>query len=121
MYGLYNTTVYIFKKYFQITKFAQSVCALVHQVCQFVSVTNQSKVIEEWQEFFSSSIFPILLGIFVDIASSSNLTIADKEPLLCNLGKNYSKDPSNRVGPIKRVGCYIKKYFLLNKNIWKNS
>ena len=77
--------------YFQCSKFAQSVCALVHQVCQFVSCTTQTKVKEEWQEFFASSIFPVLLSLFVDIAANLQISNEEKEPLLCNLGKIYTK------------------------------
>ena len=87
----FTKSIFYFIFFFQCSKFAQSVCALVHQVCRFVSCTTQTKVIEEWQEFFASSIFPVLLSLFVDIAANLQISNEEKEPLLCNLGKIYTK------------------------------
>ena len=52
-----------------------------------VSTTKQTKVREEWKEFFASSIFPILLELFVVIASNTNIATEDKECVLADLGE----------------------------------
>ena len=75
--------------FLQCTRFVQSVCSLIQQVSLLVSSTKQTKVREEWKEFFASSIFPILLELFVVIATNTNIATEDKECVLSDLGESH--------------------------------
>ena len=90
---LYEIKSYLFPillfSFLQCTRFVQSVCSLIQQVSLLVSSTKQTKVREEWKEFFASSIFPILLELFVVIATNTNIATEDKECVLSDLGESH--------------------------------
>ena len=70
--------------------FAQSVLNLASEVSMKISELDNSlednrKISEEWHEFFAGSIFPVPLGLFVDLAPHD-----PQESLLSYLGK-YEK------------------------------
>ena len=71
----------------QIMRFAQSVLSLASEVATKISeldleLEENRKISEEWHEFFAGSIFPVPLGLFVDLASENS-----EESLLSYLGK----------------------------------
>ena len=71
----------------QIMRFAQSVLSLASEVATKISeldmeLEENRKISEEWHEFFAGSIFPVPLGLFVDLAPENS-----EESLLSYLGK----------------------------------
>ena len=75
----------------QIMRFAQSVLSLASEVATKISeldmeLEENRKISEEWHEFFAGSIFPVPLGLFVDLAPENS-----EESLLSYLGE-WSND-----------------------------
>ena len=73
--------------FLQIMRLAQSVLALASEVSSKISGLDNTcedsrKIIEEWHEFFVGSIFPVPLGLFVDLAPDD-----PKESILSYLGE----------------------------------
>ena len=69
-------------------RFAQSVLSLASEVGTKISeldmeIEDNRNISEEWHEFFAGSIFPVPLGLFVDLAPENS----SEESLLSYLGK----------------------------------
>ena len=78
--------------FLQIMRFAQSVLSLASEVATKIAeldmeLEENRKISEEWHEFFAGSIFPVPLGLFVDLAPENS-----EESLLSYLGKSSNDD-----------------------------
>ena len=72
-------------------QFSQNVCKLALQVSELMEKIecqhgSNHKLVEELHEFFSASIYPIPLGLFVDLGPEA-ANGAVQESFLCALGK----------------------------------
>ena len=81
----------IAKKCKKSCQFSQNVCKLALQVSELMEKIecqhgSNHKLVEEWHEFFSASIYPIPLGLFVDLGPEA-ANGAVQESFLCALGK----------------------------------